>query len=216
MSSILSVGLTGGIACGRTTIGKVFSRLGACVIDMDTIAHDLVGPGGAAVDRVIGTFGERYRDAGGGVARRPLGAKVFADREARGRLEEILHPLILEESERMIREFAASTARGVAITDAALLVETGGYRRYRRLIVVTCDPVEQLGRLMRRDGLSEADARARIDAQAPLEDKVRVADYIIDTTGTLEKSAQRVHAVWAMLLEDLDRLPDLPERRRHT
>ncbi len=211
---ILSVGLTGGIACGRTTVGHVFSRLGACVVDMDAVAHELTGPGGAGVGPVLEVFGEEYRDAKGGVDRGALGALVFGDAKARARLESLLHPLILEASQARIDEFAATHARGIAMTDAALLVETGGWKRYRRLIVVICDPVLQLQRLMKRDGLPEAAARARIAAQAPLEEKARLADYLIDTSGTLAESERRAHDVWALLLEDLDHLDALPDRRR--
>ena len=213
-SRILSVGLTGGIACGRTTVCGILSRLGACVIDMDALAHELVAPGGAAAPMVIEAFGSGVSDAKGGVDRKALGARVFSDAAARSRLEAILHPMILERAEAAIAVFARKVARGVAITDAALLVETGGFRRYQRLIVVTCEPVLQLQRLMSRDGLSEQEARARIGAQAPLREKIAKADYHIDTSGTLAQTEERAHEVWAFLLEDLESLPSLPQRRR--
>jgi dephospho-CoA kinase len=211
---VLSVGLTGGIACGRTTVCGVLARLGACVIDMDELAHRQVAPGGAAVEAVAAAFGERYRDERGGIRRKDLGALVFHDKEARSRLEKILHPLILEESEQIIREFAAARGRGIAITDAALLVETGGYRRYQRLVVVVCDPELQLRRLMARDGLSEMEARARIAAQSPLAEKKLLADYVIDTSGTRAETEARTHTLYAQLLEDLMLFPDLPDRKR--
>jgi dephospho-CoA kinase len=122
--------------------------------------------------------------------------------------------MILERAEERIAAFARSVARGVAITDAALLVETGGFRRYQRLVVVTCEPALQLQRLMHRDALSEPEARARIGAQAPLQQKIALADYHIDTSGTLAQTEQRAHEVWGMLLEDLESLPALPPRRR--
>jgi dephospho-CoA kinase len=211
---VLSVGLTGGIACGRTTVGAILARLGACVVDMDDLAHRLVAPGGAAVDAVVEAFGPEYRDDHGGIKRRMLGALVFTDESARSRLESILHPLILKEAERIIGDFGRARGRGIAVTDAALLVETSGYRRYDRLVVVACDPELQLRRLMARDGLSEQDARLRIAAQAPLESKKALADFVIDTSGTLAETEARTHEVYAMLLEDLDRYPDLPARRR--
>jgi len=210
---ILSVGLTGGIACGRTTIGSILVRLGACVVDMDQVAHKLVEPGGAAVRQVAEAFGDTYLDARGGIDRKKLGDVVFHDAAARARLEGILHPLIVLESERIIREFGAARGRGIAVTDAALLVETGGYRRYDRLVVVFCEPELQLRRLMARDSLTEMEARARIAAQAPLSKKKEMADYLVDTSGTLAETEARTHKVYAMLLEDLDRLPDLPPRR---
>ena len=210
---ILTVGLTGGIACGRTTIGATLTRLGACVIDMDELAHRLVEPGGAAARLVADAFGPKYVDEQGGIRRKTLAALVFRDAEARERLEKILHPLILVESERVLDDFAASRGRGIGIIDAALLVETGGWRRYDRLIVVVCDPVLQLRRLMARDELGEQEARARIAAQAPLAEKKLLADYVIDTSSTLAETETRTHEIYAMLLEDLERHPNLPDRR---
>lgn len=211
---VLSVGLTGGIACGRTTICSMLARLGACIVDMDLLAHKLVAPGGAAVDDVAAAFGAGYLDDHGGIRRKALGAMVFQDAAARAQLEKILHPLILRESEKIIHDFAASRGRGIAITDAALLVETGGYRRYDRLVVVACEPDLQLRRLMARDALSEPEARARISAQASLEEKKALADYVIDTSGTLAETEARTHQVYAMLLEDLLLYPNLPDRRQ--
>jgi len=203
---VLSVGLTGGIACGRTTLCRTFSRLGACVIDLDEVAHRLMAPGGAAVAPVVAAFGEAHRDSQGGIDRAALGALVFADAAARRKLESITHPLILDEAQRVIDAFAAGRREGIAITDAALLVETGGHRRYDRLLVAFCRPEQQLERLMRRDGLSEEEAAARIAAQAPLESKKEVADYLIDTSGSVEDSSRRAEEVYELLKEDLRRL----------
>ncbi len=211
--TLLNVGLTGGIACGRTTVCSILSRLGACVVDMDVVGHRLMDPGGAAVEKVVAAFGDRFRDAHGGIDRRAMGDLVFSDRQARARLERLLHPMIIAESERIVADFAAAKGRGIAISDAALLVETGGYRRYDRLVVVFCHPELQLRRLMARDGLSETRAKARIAAQAPLDEKRALADYTIDTSGTLADTEARAHVVYGLLLDDLDRLPDLPERR---
>ncbi len=210
---VLDVGLTGGIACGRTTVGGIFSRLGALVLDMDKVAHELMAPGGGAVESVAAAMGKEFLDAHGGIDRRALGARVFADRSARARLESILHPMILEVCQHRVAEFGIRRGRGIAISDAALLVETGGHRRYQRLVVVFCEPGLQLRRLMARDGFSEEEARLRIGSQLPLEEKKKVADYLIDTSGTLAMTETRAREVYARLLEDLDTLPDLPPRR---
>lgn len=212
--TVLSVGMTGGIACGRTTVCSILARLGACVVDMDVVAHGLVAPGGAAVGRVSDAFGARFVGPDGGIDRKALGSLVFADEDSRRRLEAILHPMILEETSKIIDAFAASRGRGIAVSDAALLVETGGYRRYERLVVVFCEPHLQLRRLMHRDRLSEAEAAARIAAQAPLDEKKKLADYLIDTSATLAETESRTHELYAKLLEDLEWLPDLPARRR--
>lgn len=210
---VLDVGLTGGIACGRTTVGGIFSRLGALVLDMDKVAHELMAPGGAAVEAVAGAMGREFLDAAGGIDRRALGALVFSDRAARARLESILHPMILDTCQSRVARFGAQRGRGIAISDAALLVETGGHHRYQRLVVVFCEPELQLRRLMARDGFSEAEARLRIAAQLPLEEKKKVADYLIDTSGTLATTEVRAREVYGHLREDLDLLPDLPPRR---
>lgn len=204
-AGILSVGLTGGIACGRTTVGRILSRLGACVVDMDHAAHRLLEPDGEAVEAVVAAFGEKFRDEAGGISRSRLGALVFADQAARRKLEAILHPMILAETDMIIEEFAAARGRGIAVSDAALLVETGGYKRYDRMLVVVCEPSIQLARLIARDRLSETNARARIAAQAPLSEKVKVADYVIDTSGTLADTEAKAHDVYALLLEELER-----------
>ena len=211
-ATILSVGLTGGIACGRTTVCSILSRLGACVVDMDAVAHRLMAPDGGAVGKVADAFGRRFLDPTGGIDRKALGALVFGDKDSRKRLEGILHPMILDETTRIIEAFAAVQGRGIAISDAALLVETGGYRRYDRLVVVYCEPELQLRRLMVRDHLSQADALARIAAQAPLDEKKGLADYTIDTSTTLAETETRTRALYALLLDDLEQLPDLPVR----
>ena len=210
---LLSVGLTGGIACGRTTVCAILARLGACVVDMDQLAHELVAPGGAAVEQVAEAFGTGYLDPQGGIRRKALASVVFHDPTARARLESILHPLILKKAETIIHDFETTRGPGIAVTDAALLVETGGWRRYHRLVVVACRPELQLRRLMARDGLSEEEARARIASQAPVDDKKKHADYVIDTSGTLAETETRTREVYAQLLEDLMALPDLPSRR---
>jgi dephospho-CoA kinase len=211
---ILSVGLTGGIACGRTTVCAVLARLGACIVDMDALAHQLVAPGGAAVEQVAAAFGRQVLDERGGIMRKALGRIVFHDAAARSKLEAILHPMIVAQAERIIDDFGAARGRGIAVTDAALLVETGGYRRYQRLVVVFCVADLQLRRLMARDGLGEPEARARIAAQASLAEKKLLADYLIDTSGTLAQTEARTNEVYTMLLDDLNRYPDLPARSR--
>ena len=211
---ILSVGLTGGIACGRTTVCTILARLGACVIDMDHLAHVLVAPGGKAVSKVVEAFGDGVRDARGGVDRKALGKIVFHDPARRASLEAILHPMIRAESEKIIEQFARARGRGIAVTDAALLVETGAHRNYDRLVVVVCEPHLQLRRLMARDSLPEQEASARIAAQAPLEEKVKLADHVIDTSGTLAETEARAHDVYALLIDELDRESDPTGRRR--
>ena len=203
MPGILKVGLTGGIACGRSTLARHLRRPGWHVMDADLIVHGLLAEGGAAVDQVILAFGPSVGAEGGGVDRRALGRIVFRDPEARGRLEAIVHPLVYGIIDRDIAAFAARAGSGIVVVDAALMVETGSWRRYDRLVVAHCAPEIQLSRLMARDGLGEAEARARLAAQAPLPEKIALADHTIDTGGTLEETRERTLAVAARLEEEL-------------
>ncbi|HEX4823871.1 MAG TPA: dephospho-CoA kinase [Candidatus Polarisedimenticolaceae bacterium] len=184
---MLRVGLTGGLASGKSTVAAMFRELGATHVDADAIAHQLLAPGGRGVAAVTARFGT--------VDRGRLGAIVFRDDAARADLNAILHPLIREE---IVRATSTLPGTAVALIDAALLVETGMYRGYDALVVVSCRPETQMARAVAR-GMSEADARARLAAQAPLETKTAVADFVIDTETTLDRTAEQVRAVWEKL-----------------
>lgn len=212
----LRVGLTGGIASGKSTVARAFGERGALVIDADRIAHETLAAGGAAHAEVVAAFGTSILGAGGSIDRGRLGALVFEDPDARRRLERIVHPRVRQGiAARMRAHDRWPAGPRVAIVDAALLVETGSYREYDRLVVVRCPPATQVRRLEERDGLSAEQARARIAAQAPLEDKIAVADYVVDTDLPLAATLTRVEEVWGLLLEDARARSEgraLPER----
>ena len=195
---MLRVGLTGGIASGKSTVAAALAEFGACVVDADHLAHEVMAPGGAAYDPVVERFGPAIVAADGHIDRTVLARLVFADAAARGQLEQLVHPVVRAEAERRFRE---SRCR-VAVFDAALLVETGAWRDFDRLIVVHCPRAEQRARLMARDDLSLEQAEARLAAQAPLAQKLAVADYVIDTTGPVEATRQRAAEVWRGLLDE--------------
>ena len=188
---MLRVGLTGGLASGKSTVAGMFRDLGAVHVDADAIAHRLLAPGGRGVAPVTERFGT--------VDRKRLGEIVFRDEVARADLNAILHPMIREE---IAKEISGLPPSAIALIDAALLVETGMHRGYDALIVVACRPETQVGRAIAR-GMAEADARARIAAQAPIESKTAVADYVIDTETTLDATKGQVRRVW----EELRRSP---------
>ncbi|MCB0219799.1 MAG: dephospho-CoA kinase [Chrysiogenetes bacterium] len=193
-------GLTGGIACGKSTVSALLTGHGARVIDADQIARDVVLPGKPAYKDIVAAFGEGVLAPDGTLNRPALGKIVFADEKARARLNAITHPRIAQETAQRIQaERAAGTQ--ILIYDAALLVETGGYKMYEALIVVSARPEVQMERLIARDGISEEEARQKIAAQLPLEEKEAVADYVIDNSGTLEELKTRVDALWALLAE---------------
>ncbi len=202
---VLRVGLTGGIATGKSTVARIFTELGATVLDADQIAHRLIDRGAAAYDRVVEVFGREILRENGSIDRSRLGRIVFADPDRRRLLESILHPMIhAEEAQRLEHQ----TARGSRIVacNAALLIETGSHRKYHRVVVVFCETAEQIERVMSRDRLSEAEARARSGSQMPTEEKIRAAHYTIDTTPGFGATESRSRAVYRHLQFDLEAL----------
>ncbi len=199
---VLVAGLTGGIATGKSTVAGMFRELGAAVIDADGIVHDLLGPGGAAVPAIVAAWGRGVLLPKGGIDRGRLAEIVFGDDEERRRLEEIVHPLVVEESRRRIAELAAVPGTEVILYDAALLVETGRHEQFDRLVVVVADPEVQLRRLMERDRIDADAAGARIRAQLPQGRKAAVADYVIDNSGPWHETRKRVAEVYRDLRED--------------
>jgi dephospho-CoA kinase len=202
--AILRVGLTGGIASGKTTVCRILTELGATVIDADEIARDVVQRGGSAHARVVELFGAEILDDEGQIVRPRLAARVFGDARARRALEQIVHPEVLAEFERRVAAAADAGRRSVVVLDAALLVESGAHGRFDRLVVVRCGRPTQLRRLLARGGLSLEEAEMRMEAQAPLESKLRLADYVVDTEGTLRQTRTQTEALYAALVRDLE------------
>jgi len=180
---VLRVGLTGGIACGKSQVRRALAARGLAVLDLDGLGHAVMAAGGEAHREVVQAFGASVLGRDHEVDRRALASLVFADAGARERLERIVHPRVRSEEARRARELAAA-GHQVLVSEAALLVEAGAHLRFDRLVVVACPPEEQLRRLMRRDGLPEAKARARIEAQMPIGEKRRFAHLVVDTDGT--------------------------------
>lgn len=191
---MLVFGLTGGIAAGKSAVEALLRRRGVPVLDADAFARAVVEPGSPAFAEVVAAFGEEVLAPDGTLDRKALGAKVFADAEARRWLEAITHPRIREAMGRRIMELALE-GRPYAVVSAALMVETGTYRDYAGLIVVTCRPEQQIARLMAREGLGEDEARARIGAQLPLAEKERLADFLVDNRGPRGDLEARVDAL---------------------
>ncbi len=199
---VLVAGLTGGIATGKSTVAGMFRELGAAVVDADGIVHDLLGPGGAAVPPIVATWGRGVLLPEGGIDRARLAEIVFGDDGERRRLEEIVHPMVVEESRRRITGLAMTGGVDVILYDAALLVETGRHDQFDRLVVVVADPEVQLRRLMDRDRIDADAAGARIRAQLPQDRKAAVADYVIDNSGPWHETRKRVAEVYRDLRED--------------
>ena len=195
----LVVGLTGGICTGKSTVSRMLAELGAHIIDSDAIAHEIQAPGAPAYAPILRAFDHGILDATGRIDRRKLGALVFADPRRRAELEAIMHPAIIAESDRRVREALAAGAQ-LVVVDAALLVEVGRHRRFPRLIVVVASEAEQIRRLRSRNGLGEAEARQRLAAQMPLAEKRKVAHHVIENSASLEETATQVRALHAHLM----------------
>ena len=197
---MLRVALTGGIATGKSYCLARFASLGVPVIDADRLARDAVARGSRALDAVAARFGATILLPDGTLDRASLGRIVFNDRAARADLEAIVHPEVY----RRISEWFATLPPGtrIAIADIPLLFETGQHHEFDRVIVTACAPAEQLRRLMTRDGLTEGEARARVDAQWPIEEKAARADHVIRTDGTIADTDAQVKTIYELLMVD--------------
>ncbi len=203
---VLRAGLTGGIASGKSTVASMFRELGAFIVDADAVAHGLIAPGAPCHRAVVERFGPSIVRQDGTIDRNTLGRIVFGDPASRLALNAILHPVVREELHRLVGEREAAGDTRIAVVDAALLVESGIHRTLHRLVVVRCGREAQLRRLLARGGLSAADAEARVASQAPLEDKIALADYVIDTETSLEETRAQTRTVWEALRRDWDGL----------
>jgi dephospho-CoA kinase len=199
---MLRVGLTGSIAVGKSTVLEVFRELGCETFDADKIAHAVMEPGRHAYEDVVREFGQEALSPDGAIDRAKLGAIVFADAARRERLNQIVHPRVIEEQNRLMGEAATRSPHGIAIVDAALMIESGGYKRFDKLIVVFCDREAQISRLMRRNQITREQAELRVAAQMSSEEKRRYADYEIDTSGLIEETRRRVIEVHKKLVEE--------------
>ncbi len=203
MRRFLLVGLTGSIATGKSTVSAMFAHQGARVIDADLLSREVVMPGQPAYARILEEFGSQIVQDDGSLDRKALGAIVFADPARRKRLEEITHPAIGARQQRILSVLDEEGFEGIVLWDAALLFETGGVSKMDKVVVVVADPETERRRLMARDGLSEADARARIASQMPIAEKALLADHVIDNSGTREETERQVRAVHDALLAEL-------------
>jgi dephospho-CoA kinase len=211
MLSMLHVGLTGNIATGKTHAAQVFAELGAHVIDADLIAHNLLTPGTTTYSKIVDAFGNSILRRDGTIDRKLLGGIVFDHEETRLRLNSIVHPEVHASILNQIMELEEKFAGGIVVVHAALLIESGHYKIYDRMIVVTCDPTLQLARIIARDGLSPEDARKRLQSQMPVEEKLRLADYTIDNSGSFRETRNQIEAIYQDLLLQELRLRENPE-----
>ena len=197
---MLRVGLTGSIGVGKSFVTSVFEDLGCHVLDADQTAREVVMPDTPGLRAITQEFGEEIINPDGTLNRKQLGALVFADESRRQRLNYILHPFIIARQDEIMRGWEAEDPNGIGIIDAALMIESGGYKRFDKLIVVHCRPEVQLERLMLRDNLSRDEALRRITSQMPQEEKLRFADYLIDTSDGFDLTRARTVEIYQRLI----------------
>jgi dephospho-CoA kinase len=196
---MLKVGLTGSIAVGKSYVVSALDELGCVTFDADKVSHSVMEPGRPAYEDIVREFGEGVLASDGSIDRQKLGAIVFADEARRIRLNEIVHPRVIEEQNGLLGEAEARDPDGIAVIDAALMIESGGYKRFDKLIVVHCDRETQIGRLMLRNQITREDAERRVAAQMSSDEKREYADYEIDTSGGYDQTRQQVVEVHSEL-----------------
>lgn len=193
------MGLTGGLASGKSFVGQALADLGCYLIEADQLGHEVMLPGGEAYEAIIQEFGGEILDSDGRINRRKLGGIVFHDAERLAKLSGLVHPPVQKREEARMAEIARRDPRGIVVVEAAILVETGRYKDFDRLIVVTCTAEEQMERALQRGSYSKEEIQARLARQLPLEQKLRVADYVIDTSGDQEATLEQVRTVYRSL-----------------
>ncbi len=200
---MLRVGLTGGLASGKSFVGRTLADFGGmqgCVlIQADELGRQVQEPGGEAYADIVHEFGREILAADGRIDRRRLGGIVFQDPERLKVLNALVHPHVLARRKRIEQEFAGAHPDGIAVTEAAILIETGSYRDFDRLIVAICRPEQQVERAMARDHLTREEVLDRMRRQMPLDEKVKFADYVIDTSGPKEDTIGQVRTVYESL-----------------
>ena len=207
---MLRVGLTGSIGVGKSFVSGIFAELGCHVIDADLTAREVVSADSKGLKEVAAEFGAEVLNPDGSLDRTRLGAIVFRDEGRRSKLNAILHPQIIARQDELMREWEAIDPNGIAIVDAALMIESGGYKRFDKLIVVHCRPEVQVERLMLRNNLTEAEAQQRIRAQMSQEEKTKFANYLIDTSDGFDDTREQTEKVYAALVKDSEEI-----RRNH-
>ena len=196
---MLKVGLTGSIAVGKSFVLGVLAELGCHVLDADATAREVVAPGTPGMQAVVDAFGDDILNSDRTLDRAKLGAIVFADETKRLQLNSILHPFIISAQDEQMREWEREDQHGIAVVDAALMIESGGYGRFDKLVVVHCRPEVQLERLMARDSISREDAERKIAAQMSQEEKKSHADFLIDTSEGFDSTRQQAEKVFQKL-----------------
>ena len=193
---MIRVGLTGGYATGKSFVAAELARLGCHLIYADRLGHQVLQPGNDAYQPTIEAFGAEITATDGSIDRKRLGTIVFGSPDLLKRLTAIVHPAVFRLEERMMREFSARDPQGIAVVEAAILIETGRFKQFDRLILTNCEEAKQIARGIERDGLNTDQIGARLKEQMPLSEKRRYADYVVETGGTPEETLEQVRVIF--------------------
>ena len=196
---MLRVGLTGGLASGKTFVGEALAELGCYLIQADELGHQVLLPGGEAYDPTVNEFGKAILDDKGMIDRRRLAALVFSDPERLEKLNSFVHPAVFRREHAIEEDIARRDPRAIAVVEAAILIETGSYKRFAKLIVAACSGEQQIERAMHRNAVTREEVLARLSRQLPLGEKIKLADFVIDTSGTKEHTLAQVRSVYESL-----------------
>jgi dephospho-CoA kinase len=196
---MLKVGLTGGLACGKTFVGQALRDLGCHLIEADQLGHQVISPDGEAYAGVVQEFGRGILNTDGTIDRKRLAAEVFGKSDRLAALNRLVHPHVFRREAKLIEQLARTDPRGITVVEAAILIEAGSYKNYDRLILVECDEQQQIERAVKRDHAERAEVLARLSRQMPIAEKRKFADYVIDTSGSKEETLRRVREVYDSL-----------------
>lgn len=196
---MLKVGLTGGMACGKSFVGEALADLGCHLLEADRLGHEVLLPGGEAYAPAVRAFGSGILGPGGQIDRRALAALVFGSPERLALLNSLVHPPVFRQEKEWLARVESEDPHGIAVVEAAILIETGSYQRFDKLIVVRCDEEQQVRRSMKRDGLAREEVLARLRRQMPVSEKVQFADFVIDTSGAKEETLRQTRVVYESL-----------------
>jgi dephospho-CoA kinase len=196
---MLRVGLTGGLASGKTFVGRALAEMGCFLIQADELGHQVMAKDAEAYRPILTEFGETILDENSSIDRRKLAALVFNNPDLLQKLNAIVHPAVRARGRLLAEAFAQREPHGICVYEAAILVETGSFREYDRLIVASCTEQQQVERAVLRDHLTRDEVLSRLRRQMPLEEKVKYADYVIDTSQTKEHTLDQTRTVYASL-----------------
>lgn len=196
---MLRVGLTGGLATGKSHVGEYLAGMGCHLIKADELGHQALERGGGAFEEVVQAFGPQIQDQSGAIDRRALGEIVFENPAQLNLLNSIVHPVVIGAEQRWFEELEREDPNGIGIVEAAILIETGSYRRFQKIILTVCDREQQIERAMRRDRLSRQEIEARLSRQMSLDEKRKYADYIVDTSGDRQSTLIQARRVYEQL-----------------